>query len=514
MSLSGTPTASVGWFARHELRLFWRDFITMLTAGKRRLEGLLLVVVLAIVVGAHVLAAWLVGPYAEAGIALDKATLLMATASLFLFVTMMVSQAMESVTRAFYARADLDLILSSPASSRRLFAVRMGAIAVATTLLTAVLAGPVLNVFAWYDGPRWLAGYGVIAALGALSTAGALLLTVALFRTLGPKRTRSVSQIVSAVIGAAFVIGIQAAAILSTGSLSRFSLLRSADVVAAAPDPSSPLWWPARAAAGDMLLLALFMGAGFGALALVIAATAGRFGEHVVAAAGVDFRNAVARRSAASFRPLPVKRALRRKEWMLIRRDPWLMSQTLMQILYLLPPALLLWRNFGDGVDALLILVPVIVMASGQLAGGLAWLAVSGEDAPDLMASAPVAARTVIAAKIESVMGAVALVAAPLLAGLAFASPRLALVGALGIAVSAGSATMVQIWFRAQAKRSNFRRRQTSSRIATLAEALSSILWAGTAALVAAESWLAFGPALFALLTLGGAWLVRPRREG
>jgi ABC-2 type transport system permease protein len=72
---------------------------------------------------------------------------------------------------------------------------------------------------------------------------------------------------------------------------------------------------------------------------------------------------------------------------------------------------------------------------------------------------------------------------------------------------------MVQIWFRAQAKRSNFRRRQTSSRIATLAEALSSILWAGTAALVAAESWLALGPALFALLTLGGAWLVRPRRE-
>ena len=70
----------------------------------------------------------------------------------------------------------------------------------------------------------------------------------------------------------------------------------------------------------------------------------------------------------------------------------WLVSQTLMQILYLLPPAFLLWRSF-EGSEALLVLVPVLVMAAGQLAGGLAWLAISGEDAPDLVASAPVPAR-------------------------------------------------------------------------------------------------------------------------
>ena len=41
----------------------------------------------------------------------------------------MLSQALESVTRAFYARSDLDLILSSPASARKIFAVRIAAIA-------------------------------------------------------------------------------------------------------------------------------------------------------------------------------------------------------------------------------------------------------------------------------------------------------------------------------------------------------------------------------------------------
>ena len=45
------------------------------------------------------------------------------------------------------------------------------------------------------------------------------------------------------------------------------------------------------------------------------------------------------------------------------------------------------------------------------------------------------------------------------------------------------SATAIQLWFRVQAKRSQFRRRQTSSRLATFAEAFSSIGWAATAVL-------------------------------
>ena len=101
-------------------------------------------------------------------------------------------------------------------------------------------------------------------------------------------------------------------------------------------------------------------------------------------------RPARGRRSvAASAAPRP-SRTLRQKEWTLLLRDPWLVSQTLMQLLYLLPPALLLWRSYGEGTGALVVLVPVLVMAAGQLAGGLAWLAISGEDAPDLVATAPV----------------------------------------------------------------------------------------------------------------------------
>ena len=75
---------------------------------------------------------------------------------------------------------------------------------------------------------------------------------------------------------------------------------------------------------------------------------------------------------------------------------------------------------------------------------------------------------------------------APLVAALAFASPLQAAVTAMGVIIAAASATAIQLWFRVQARRSQFRRRQTSSRLATFAEAFSSIGWAATAALALA----------------------------
>ncbi len=504
---------TLAWFARHEIRLFWRDWVGLLTAGRsNRFRGM---VIAATVFFAtmHLLAYAIIAPLTESALLPDKQTLVIVSGGLFLSVMTMISQAMDSVTKAFYARGDLDLILSSPAPTNRVFAVRMLAIALATTVLTLVIAGPFINALAILDGSVWLAAYAVIAALGAASTGLAIILTIGLFRGLGPKLTRIISQVVAAVIGAAFVIGVQVAAILSIGSYARLSFLGSDTVVALAPDLSSPIWWPARAVMGEMDILAILFVGGITVLASVIIFSAKNFGTHVIAASGVAFDEPGNQSHHRPFRTGSSMWALRRKEWMALRRDPWLMSESLMQILYLVPPALLLWLNFSNSVGSLLILVPIMVMAAGQLAGGLAWLTVSGEDAPELICSAPVSVGAIIIAKIEAVLGAVALVFAPLLTGLVLAAPRLAVVAALGIGISALSGTMIQIWFRAQAKRSRFRSRQTSSRLATLAEALSSISWAGAAALAVMGTWLAVGAAVFALLTLICAWVMSPSRS-
>jgi ABC-2 type transport system permease protein len=183
-----------------------------------------------------------------------------------------------------------------------------------------------------------------------------------------------------------------------------------------------------------------------------------------------------------------------------------------MQMLYLLPPAIMLWKSFADGGGALNLLVPVLVMAAGQLAGGLAWLTISGEDAPDLVATAPVPPRAVLRAKIEAVLAIIAAIFAPLVAVIAVVSLWHAAVTVCAIVIAAASATAIQLWFRTQAKRSQFRRRQVSSRVATFAEAFSSIGWAATAAVAAISLPLAIPPGLIALAVLGGARILAPRQ--
>ena len=504
--------ATLTWLAGHELRLGWRDWVSLMTAGRRSRARTVAIALIVFGAFMHLFAYWLVAGYADATVAADTATLVGITGTLVLSWALLLSQAMESVTRAFYARSDLDLILTSPVSARKVFAVRMGRIALAAVLVAVLLAAPFIDVLAMRGGARWLSAYGVVAGMGAVATAVALALTIALFRLIGAKRTRLIAQIVAAVIGAAFVIGLQIAAIFSSGSISRFAALQSPWMLAHAPDTQSMFWWPAHAMLGDPRALAAVVAASFVLLAAAIALFSRRFGDHAMAAASVG--SAVVRqRRSRGFRRRSPMRVLRQKEWTLLLRDPWLVSQTLMQILYLLPPAVLLWVTFRDATGSYVILIPVVVMAAGQLAGGLAWLSISGEDAPDLIASAPIARGRALRAKIEAVIGMIALVFAPIVAVLACEALSGALVAALGILAAAAAATLIQICFRTQAKRSQFRRRQTSSRIATFAEAFSSIAWAATAALAAAGSWFALAPALAALGILVGVKVITPKAQ-
>jgi ABC-2 type transport system permease protein len=502
------------WFAQHESRLAWRDWLAMMTAGRRRRVRTVAIALLVFTAFMHFVAYSMVGRFAAADLDPDKSMLVVMSGILLLSWSLMLSQAMESVTRAFSARSDLDLILSSPAAARRVFSVRIGTMALSIAAMAVLLAAPFINVLIALGGIRWLGAYGVAAAMGLAAAACAVALTVLLFRTIGPRRTRFVAQIMAAVIGAAFVIALQIGAILSYGTLSRIEVLRSDAVVAHAPDAGSVVYWPALAVLGDWTALAGVLAVSVLLLVASIAIFAPGFAEHVIEAGNVAKAAVRHRRRPAGFRRMTPTRALRQKEWTLLVRDPWLASQTLMQMLYLLPPAVLLSRSFEDGAGALLVVVPVLVMAAGQLAGGLAWLAISGEDAPDLVATAPVQTRRIMRAKVEAVLGGVAIVFLPFLAALAWLSAYHAVIAALGIMASAASATQIQLWFRTQARRSLFRRRQVSSRVATFAEAFSSITWAATAALASAGTLLAWITGAMALIVLFGAWLISPAKGG
>jgi ABC-2 type transport system permease protein len=512
-----TGPGTIAWFARHEMRLTWRDWVWLLSGGHSRHWYIGALGLVAVVFLMHALAYVALPHAADLADPLGIRMLAIIGGTLVLYGSLMLSQAMESVTRAFYARGDLDLVLSSPAAARRLFAVRIGAMTASIMGMSLVLAAPVIDVLAWLGGAQWLAAYGVMAALAMAAVAVAAVVTILLFAAIGAKRTRLVAQVIAAIVGASFVICVQFLAIFSLGTMSRTEFLSSNTVVDHVPASSSMVWLPAYAAAGDWLDLGIVMAVAAAMLAGAIRFCAPRFGTlalATVAIAGGSPRSARWRFGfrRSGFRPTSPAHALRSKEWVLLRRDPWLMSQSLMQILYLLPPFFMLWRNFYGDSNGVTLLVPVLIMAAGQLAGGLAWLAVSGEDAQDLIGSAPITPARVWRAKAEAVAGVIGLVFGPAVAVLAIVDPTLGLVAFLGIVTAAASATLIQFWFRAQVKRSLFRRRHVSSRIATFAEAFSSITWSGAGALALVNPLLAIVPGGAALVVLAGAWSISPRR--
>jgi ABC-2 type transport system permease protein len=503
-------TAALSWFARHEIRLAWREWLAMMTGGRgKRKRAIIGLIVFAAIM--HLPAWAVIGRFADLEPPLDKPTLIVITATIFLAWALMLSQAIESVTRVFYARADLDLIMSSPAPLTNVFSVRIAAIALSVTGMALLLSTPFVDVLVLGGGARWLSAFGVVAAIGLSAAAVAIAITVMLFRLIGPARTRLVAQILAAIIGAGFVIALQVAAILSYGTLSRFTVLTSDAAAAYAPSPDSPLWWPARAAIGDGELLALLVAFSLVLLGGVMAIFSPKFADTVAHVSATSLTTRRAPR-VSSFRGGSRQQALRAKEFLLLRRDPWLVSQSLMQLLYLVPPALMLWRSFSDSSTAIVLITPVIVMAAGQLAGGLAWLTISGEDAADLVATAPLPPQRVIRAKIEVVLLVIGAIFAPLIAALAIASVTQAAITALGVLVATTSAAAIQLWFRVQAKRSQFRRRQTSSRLATFAEAFCSIGWAATAALAVSIPIAAVISGAMTAAILAATWKISPRQ--
>jgi ABC-2 type transport system permease protein len=506
-----SSATALTWFARHEIRLAWREWLAMMTGrrGRKRAAVIGLIVFAAIM---HLPAYAVIGRFADLQAPLDKSSLIVITATILLAWALMLSQAIESVTRVFYARADLDLIMSSPVRLTNVFSVRIAAIALTVMAMALLLSTPFVDVLVIGGGIRWFAAYGVVIAIGLSAAATAIAFTIVLFHLIGPSRTRLVAQILAAIIGAGFVIALQIAAILSYGTLSRFAVLTSDAAAAYAPDIESIVWWPARAALGDGQALLCLLAGSLLLLGAVMAIFSPRFAGTVVKTSA----NAAPVHRASrikSFRSGSRQQALRSKEFVLLRRDPWLISQSLMQLLYLVPPALLLWRSFADSSAAIILITPVIVMAAGQLAGGLAWLTISGEDAADLVTTAPLPPSRVTRAKIEVVLIVIGVIFAPLIGALAFTSPPQAVVTAIGVVVAAATATAIQLWFRVQARRSQFRRRQTSSRLATFAEAFSSIGWAATAALALSMPMPALVTGLMTAAIVAATWKISPRRE-
>ena len=386
-------------FVLHDLRLTARGLASMFSATSPvNLGALIAVLLVSLHAAAWPIAGWLVG-IEDGPDGAARITMILAGGSA-LAVPWIIAQSMTALTRTLFGRSDLELLLSSPINPRSLLAARAFSIAIDAAVSVGLLLAPLANIAALRGHPHWLALYPALIAAGLMGTAIGVVLAMGLFLAVGPRRARLLCQIAATMVGASFVLGAQAVAMLPdrirTGVLAIF-----APPVRRVGALQGLVWTPIRAAAGDPS--AMLVWAVFGVAAFVFACTlfGERFAQAVVVATGAPDGAGGSTNRTTRFGG-SVGAAVRAKERRVVWRDPWLMSQLLLQAAYTTPVAVILWRSGGPTGTVGVAFTPALVVIAAQLAGALSWIALSAEDAPDFLATAPVARTAIERGKIAA----------------------------------------------------------------------------------------------------------------
>lgn len=500
--LTGKP-GSVLWLMGHELRLYWRR-------GKMKPKS-------GLILAGFLLALWGIvsffvfmrlGPFIppppfENGPAVGLALVGVALVIAFI-ASVMVSQAILGAVDAIYTRNDLDLLLSSPLSPWRVLIVRSAAIAIGALPLYAGLFGPPLLWLSIYSSPLWLSAIIFLVTLAFAATGLALLIVTGLFRIMGPRNTRVFAQVFSALSGAAVFLGFQFFNISGARGDEMSQEEIAAMIQGLNIDPQAWYLFPARAMTAD--LPATFLWVLFAALIFPIGVYifSRSFVADAAAAAAMGRRKRTADARIAAVRG-GVMNSIVRKEFRLLLRDPVLLSQIGLQLVYLLPLGFVLLRPGGGFEITEAAFAPALTLLSSAISGSLVWITVSAEDAPDLIASAPVPARHIDRAKLTAAILPVwALMAIPLAA--LFARDAYAGIWALGgVAAASTSSSLIGLWRRTPGSRRDFvRRRQGGSLTTIIGQTFVAISLAATAGFGAyGKPWLAIIPAIFAFAILG-----------
>lgn len=506
--MSSRP-GSILWLMQHELRLFWRR------GKKRALSGLVMAGIL--------LTVWMLFSYlifSRVGPIIppppfvtgpgDGFALMIVTIALAFMGSVMTSGAILAAVDAIYTRNDLDLLLSSPVSPWRVLVVRSSAIAIGALPIYAGLLGPPLLWMAIFSSPLWLASIIVLVTMAFAATGLALLIVTGLFRLIGPRSTRVLAQILSAVAGAAIFLGFQYFNI-SSRDTSFSSAEMQATIAGLDIDPNAFWLFPARAFTGEIISTVLW---------LALVAVLFPLGVYIFSRSYVSDAAAASamgrRKRASDVRVAEVRGGLMqsviRKEFRLISRDPLLLSQIGLQLLYLLPLGFILVRPDSGMQLTPAAFAPALSLLASMLAGSLIWITVSAEDAPDLLASAPVSPRMVDRAKLTAAITPVLLLMVIPLAALLARDLWAGAWATAGVTCAAFAAALIGLWRRNPGSRRDFvRRRAKASVLVGLGQAIVTLGITGTVGLGAyGYPWLAIIPAILAMALLGALYKPTP----
>jgi ABC-2 type transport system permease protein len=463
---------SLPWLVLHDVRVKARG-----REGRwGRIIAMLLLALLPIVGGAVM--AWRV----RGGADLPLAALGSVGAVLLGMMLVMVSSAYAHVLRLGRDRGELELLLTAPLP-----------VALPFLLLTA----PFFLFSAAFGHVTWVAGPLVVVSVALVATALALTIATLLDRLLGPKLAKLVAQVAG--------VGL-AAAVFALGQAPNFApKWFDAQLAFFSQRPPTPFDWPAQAVFGQPLPLITVLG-----LALAASQCSAWLAASRMEAAPADPTAAphVPRRGRAVRFGGSATAVLFGKELKLLGRDPELISQIGQQLVFMVPILALI---FTDGQVTPARLAAAGVFLAGALSSSLAWLVLCAEDAPDLIAAAPLRPGVAIRAKLAAALTPPLLMVSVLALVVLPKSP-VAVAVMLPMALVAGLASAaMQAWTQPPARRSAFRKRYRSSLLMAVGEFVLLGSLAGATRLLLAGSWWTLAVLAVPALMLAGVWWFRPK---
>jgi ABC-2 type transport system permease protein len=463
---------SFAWLARHELRLAWR--------GRRRggaRQALALALLAGYLLMGILIAVAIMGKpidyRAEIGIAILAASVVA--------LSFMTTQAILGSQQTLYESRDLALLLTAPIEGRIVLLAKLAGIAGAIVLTYAGLLLPVVVPVAILGHPHLLGIVGLLVAIALTATAIGIAITLILARVVGPRAARTVGQVAAALLGGALFLVTQLSH--GGGRRSSFSVVFE-DLRVWGLGEKGWSGVPGHAAFGDPLSLAILLAIGV-AMFVGTGAVLQRLFLSGYQDAGMRLGRArpTGKASARLFHA-GLFRPVLAKEWRLLARDPGLVFQIILRLVYLVPLMLVAFRGGGGLIAPGLAFASVLVAT--QLTGSFAWLAVSGEDAPELIAVAPVHKQRVDQAKLAAAL----LMAAPIAALLPIAiatvgrSPLGALVSLIATAIGGTIAGYIELKLAKPGQRSAFAKRRGGSAIAGILGMIVAAIFGGGAAAI------------------------------
>jgi ABC-2 type transport system permease protein len=482
------------WLLRYELRLWWRElrgkWFVFLLLG---LFGLLLA---ASITPLMVLSVATGRPLPMMG-EIPQPLFWVAVVFWFLGLFYSFTQAMGQSVITLFDRGDLDLLVSSPVSSQVVFASRLLAIALQSFFSFSLFVIPASLIVVLLGLPQLLGIFPALLALCLVSASLSMLLTLALVRLMGAPRARVFAQLLNLLLSALFFLGLQLPNLLLHSGNHPLGVWRQVEGWFAEGSPlsaSSLLWFPVRAMFFDVpaLLLTFLVSGG---LAWLTVETLHRSFLH-------GTQQSLTLKRHTTIAPVRFQSGLNRivlqKEWRIIRRNPYLISQTFLSFIFLIPLLAIVLRNQTvAGLPSLSVAVATALPLMGSsLVSALTVIATSGEEAPDLLRSSPARGDRLRWLKLLAALIPVWLLVLPvflvlLLRGDAWFPPLLAFLGATLCTA------LLRLWNARPISLAGVIKRQkqnaSNDLLLVSLESLSIYLWAGFGYLLTQGNWLGSG---------------------